>query len=147
MIYHLVDNPCLLFWKCPNNEFFFFCPLLLYFNISSSTLSLFTNFLSEPHVSEHVDPSIGRNGVGALVDDNDNDSDDDDDNDSDKSTYLDDNDDGDDGNDDGGDNDSDNDDLIELMVGGEERMGSINKFGLTVGEVVVLLDAWFGVEL
>ena len=46
-----------------------------------------------------------------------------------------------DGSDDSGNNDSDNDDLIKLMVGGEERMGSINKFGLTVGEVVVLLDA------
>ena len=75
------------------------------------------------------------------MEDNDNDSDDDDDNDSDKSTYLDDNDDGDDGSNDDGDNDSGNDDLIELMVGGKERMVSRNKLGLSVGKVVVLFDA------
>ena len=154
-------------------------------------LLLFTNSLSEPHVSEHVDPSIGSQDVseydnvvgsrltvggavdalvGALVDDNNNDDGDididdevtvdalvgalvddnnddgdDDDNGSDKSTYLDDNDgdndSDDDDDDDDGDNDSDNDDLLELMVGGKERMVSRNKLGLSVGKVVVLFDA------
>jgi len=39
---------------------FFIFPSSLYSNIRSRILSLFINSLSEPHVSEHVDPSIGR---------------------------------------------------------------------------------------
>ena len=39
---------------------FFIFPLSLYSNIRSWILLLFINSLSEPHVSEHVDPSIGR---------------------------------------------------------------------------------------
>ena len=39
---------------------YFIFPMLIYFNIWSFILSLSTNSLSEPHVSEHVTPSIGR---------------------------------------------------------------------------------------
>ena len=39
---------------------FFIFPSSIYSNIRSRILSLFINSLSEPHVSEHVDPSIGR---------------------------------------------------------------------------------------
>ena len=39
---------------------FFIFPSSLYSNTRSWILLLFINSLSEPHVSEHVDPSIGR---------------------------------------------------------------------------------------
>ena len=38
----------------------FIFPSTIYLLIWSSTLLSFTNSLSEPHVSKHVDPSIGR---------------------------------------------------------------------------------------
>ena len=39
---------------------FFNFPTAIYFDKFSWILVLFINSLSEPHVSEHVDPSIGR---------------------------------------------------------------------------------------
>ena len=95
-------------------------PSLIYFNIWSFILELFTNFLSEPQVSAHDD------------------SDDDDD------------DDGDDVGDDDDDDDDNSDNtvgeyLVETIVGGKEGMGARNKLDLSMGKAVVLLDAWVGV--
>ena len=108
---------------------FFIFPSSLYSNIRSRILSLFINSLSEPHVSEHVDPSIGRKvTVGDDVGPDDENDDDD--------------------NDEGGDDVATmGDDAVETIVGGKERMGVRNKLGGSVGKTVVLLVAWVGIVL
>ena len=87
---------------------FFIFPSSLYSNIRSWILLLFINSLSEPHVSEHDDPSIGRKvTVGDDVGpDDENDDDDDNDGGDDVATM--------------------GDDVVETIVGGKERMGVRN---------------------
>ena len=71
MYHHLIDIPCLLFWRCPVqtmniNQFSFF-NIYLYVtfyiinnNIKSQILKYIDVEISGPQVSEHVDPSIGK---------------------------------------------------------------------------------------
>ena len=39
------------------------------------------------------------------------------------------------------------DDVVEMIVGGKEKMGAIYKLGRSVGKAVVSLDAWVGKEI
>ena len=80
----------------------FIFPTSIYFIIWPFILELSTNSRSEPHVSEHLDPSIGgKVTVGDSVGD-------------DKRVTV-----------DGDDVATMGDDVVEIIVGGKEKMGAI----------------------